>query len=117
MRMITIRCYLGTRFLPAKEMEMVSQSLWQLDLHPTCGAIWWPLKKKNLLFDTTKTSLYCLFIPYSYIFCFDDAGAFFAMKAVLSYFHAQERSDKELHHVYYLLMLPMLQVLNRYLSK
>ena len=113
--MIMICCYLGTRFLPAKEMEMVSQSLWQLDLHPTCGAIWWPLK--YLLVVTAETSLYCLFIPYSYIFCFDDAGAFFAMKAVLSYFDAQGRSDKEPHHVYYLLMLPMLQVLNKYLSK
>ena len=94
---------------------MVSQSLWQLDLHPTCVAIWWPLK--YLLVVTAETSLYCLFIPYSYIFCFDDAGAFFAMKAVLADFYAQVRSDKEPHHVYYLLMLSMLQVLNKYLSK
>ena len=113
--MIMIRCYLGTRFFASQRDGNGQPIIVAITLHSTCGVIWWPLK--YLLVVTTETSLYCLFIPYSYIFCFNDAGAFFAMKAVLSYFHAQERSDKEPHHVYYLLMLPMLQVLNRYLSK
>ncbi|KAF6037136.1 hypothetical protein EB796_004544 [Bugula neritina] len=44
-------------------------------------------------------------------------GSFFAMKAVLSYFHAQQNDTEELHHVYYLLILPMLHTLSPHISK
>lgn len=51
------------------------------------------------------------------LYAASDVGAFYAMKAVLSYFHSQLNSEAALDNVFYLLMLPMLQVMSKYLSK